>query len=147
MATLLIFLVISVNGQIRTPCTTSMITSFTPCINYITGSTESGVSLTFGCCDSVRSLMGNGTDCMCLIITGNVPFSLPINRTLLLPRACDSRGVPLQCKGDNSSNYVNFLVFDLCNLISNYPYIQCCSLGCSSACSRYTLKLEEVAVD
>ncbi|RLM65130.1 non-specific lipid-transfer protein-like protein [Panicum miliaceum] len=40
-------------------------------------------------------------DCACLILTGNVPFSLPINRTLAisLPRICSSMSVPLQCRG------------------------------------------------
>ncbi|KAL8100788.1 hypothetical protein AgCh_032871 [Apium graveolens] len=42
-------------------------------------------------------------DCACLIVTGNVPFSLPINRTLAisLPKACRAagvKGVPVQCK-------------------------------------------------
>ncbi|KAK2973730.1 hypothetical protein RJ640_019730 [Escallonia rubra] len=101
LAALLILSIISVEGQISTPCTASMITSFTPCINFITGSTGNGASPTAGCCDSLRSLTGSSMDCACLIITGNVPFSLPINRTLSisLPRACKSGGVPIQCKG------------------------------------------------
>ncbi|KAK2998373.1 hypothetical protein RJ639_023910, partial [Escallonia herrerae] len=101
LAALLILSVISVEGQISTPCTASMITSFTPCINFITGSTGNGASPTAGCCDSLRSLTSSSMDCACLIITGNVPFSLPINRTLSisLPRACKSGGVPIQCKG------------------------------------------------
>jgi hypothetical protein len=41
------------------------------------------------------------TSCACLILTGNVPLGLPINRTLAvtLPKACNSMSVPLQCKG------------------------------------------------
>ena len=99
--TLVIISIASVNAQISTPCTASMITSFTPCINFITGSSGGGPSPTAGCCDSLRSLMSISRDCTCLIITGNVPFSLPINRTLAisLPRACQSSGVPIQCKG------------------------------------------------
>ncbi|CAL5425223.1 unnamed protein product [Camellia sinensis] len=94
-------LVISVKGQLGTPCTTSMVSSFTPCLNYITGSSSSGVSPATGCCDAVKSLMSGSMDCACLIVTGNVPFSLPINRTLAisLPQACKSSGgLPLQCK-------------------------------------------------
>ncbi|KAL7172413.1 hypothetical protein ACSBR2_031996 [Camellia fascicularis] len=95
-------LVISVKGQLSTPCTTSMVSNFTPCLNFITGSSSSGVSPTAGCCDAVKSLMSGSMDCACLIVTGNVPFSLPINRTLAisLPQACKSSGgLPLQCKG------------------------------------------------
>ncbi|KAM7495998.1 hypothetical protein LguiA_020412 [Lonicera macranthoides] len=98
--TLVIISLASVNAQISTPCTASMISSFTPCINFITGSSGGGASPTAGCCDSLRSLMSTSMDCTCLIITGNVPFSLPINQTLAisLPRTCQSSGVPLQCK-------------------------------------------------
>ncbi|KAG5514482.1 hypothetical protein RHGRI_035776 [Rhododendron griersonianum] len=90
--------VISVQAQISTPCTASQVTSFTPCINFITGSSAgSSATPTAGCCDSVKSLMSGSMDCACLIVTGNVPISLPINRALAisLPRAC---GLPLQCK-------------------------------------------------
>ncbi|KAA8543265.1 hypothetical protein F0562_021240 [Nyssa sinensis] len=104
IATLLVlFPLISVNGQISTPCTSSMISSFTPCINYITGSTSSGSSPTSDCCASLGSLISDSMDCSCLIITGNVPLSLPfpINPSLAisLPQACQQQGsVPLQCK-------------------------------------------------
>ncbi|KAJ7977366.1 Non-specific lipid-transfer protein-like protein [Quillaja saponaria] len=93
-----------VNSQISTPCTTSMISSFTPCVNFITGSTGNGSSPTSGCCDSLRSLMGTSIDCACLVITANVPFQLPINRTLSLslPRACNMGGMPVQCKASGS---------------------------------------------
>ncbi|CAB4321985.1 unnamed protein product [Prunus armeniaca] len=99
--TLLMILLTSINGQISTPCTASMISNFTPCINYITGSSSNGTSPpTQSCCSSVKSLLGTGTDCACLLITASVPFQLPINRTLALslPRACKMGGVPLQCK-------------------------------------------------
>lgn len=100
----LILSITIVNGQITTPCTNTMITSFTPCLNYLTGSTGTGGSPTGDCCGAVRSLMSTSMDCACLIVTGNVPFSLPINRTLAisLPKACRAagvNGVPVQCKG------------------------------------------------
>ncbi|KAB1214693.1 hypothetical protein CJ030_MR3G014443 [Morella rubra] len=93
-------LIIPVYGQISTPCSASMITSFTPCINFVTNSTGNGTSPTAGCCTALKSLTSGGTDCLCLIVTGNVPFQMPINRTLAisLPRACNMPGVPLQCK-------------------------------------------------
>ena len=98
----LMLLVLGANAQVPTsPCTTSMITTFTPCINYLTNSSGSGTSPTSDCCNSLRSLMTNGTNCLCQIITGGVPFRIPINRTLAisLPRACNQPGVPVQCKG------------------------------------------------
>ncbi|KAF5455010.1 hypothetical protein F2P56_024629 [Juglans regia] len=103
-ATLLVFSSILVNGQISTPCTTSMISSFSPCFSFITGSTSNGSSPTSDCCGSLRSLMGTGMDCACLLITANVPVPLPINRTLALslPQACNMGGVPLKCKATGS---------------------------------------------
>ncbi|XP_021747529.1 non-specific lipid transfer protein GPI-anchored 2-like [Chenopodium quinoa] len=82
------------------PCTSSMLSSFTPCVNYLTNSSGTGSSPTTDCCNSLRNLMSNGTDCICQIVTGGVPFRLPINRTtaISLPRACNQPGVPLQCK-------------------------------------------------
>ncbi|KNA12934.1 hypothetical protein SOVF_121820 [Spinacia oleracea] len=88
-------------AQIPTsPCTASMLSSFTPCVNYLTNSSGTGSSPTTDCCNSLRNLMSNGTDCVCQIVTGGVPFRLPINRTtaISLPRACKQPGVPLQCK-------------------------------------------------
>ncbi|KAJ7972768.1 Non-specific lipid-transfer protein-like protein [Quillaja saponaria] len=104
-AALIIMSVNLVNGQISTPCTTSMISSLTPCINFITGSSGNGSAVpTSGCCDSLKSLVSSSTDCSCLLITGSVPFQLPINRTLAisLPRACNMGSVPIQCKASGS---------------------------------------------
>ncbi|KAG9451962.1 hypothetical protein H6P81_004866 [Aristolochia fimbriata] len=86
--------------QISSPCTASMISSFTPCLNFITGSSSNGSSPTRGCCSSLASLVAGGTDCVCLIVAGSVPFNLPINRTLAfsLPRACNMGSVPLRCR-------------------------------------------------
>ena len=88
-------------GQIATSCTASLITTFTPCLNFVTGSTNGGGSPTQQCCGSLAEMVRTGADCACLILTGNVPFSLPINRTLAisLPKLCSSTSVPLQCRG------------------------------------------------
>ncbi|KAK9725511.1 hypothetical protein RND81_05G149400 [Saponaria officinalis] len=82
------------------PCTSSMLSSFTPCINYLTSSSATGTSPTSDCCGSLRSLMSNGTGCLCQIVTGGVPFRIPFNRTLALklPKVCKQPGVPVQCK-------------------------------------------------
>ncbi|KAL9240826.1 hypothetical protein vseg_015003 [Gypsophila vaccaria] len=82
------------------PCTSSMLSSFTPCINYLTSSSGTGTSPTADCCGSLRSLMSNGTGCLCQIVTGGVPFRIPLNRSLALklPKVCKQPGVPVQCK-------------------------------------------------
>lgn len=101
-------------GQINTPCNASIINSFTPCMNYLTNSSAGGSSTpTTQCCDSLKSLTSGGMSCLCLIVTGSVPFQLPINRTLAisLPRACRMPGVPVQCKGFISSH--SRLVFSI----------------------------------
>lgn len=90
-----------VSGQASTACTAALISSFTPCLNYITGSINGGGSPSADCCKAFGSVITSSTDCACLILTGSVPFSLPINRTLAisLPRVCGSTSVPLQCTG------------------------------------------------
>ncbi|KAH6769923.1 hypothetical protein C2S52_014726 [Perilla frutescens var. hirtella] len=93
------------SSQITTPCTPSMITTFTPCMNFVTNSSFNGTTPPTECCNSLKSLMGSGKDCLCLIVTGSVPFNIPLNRTLALslPRACNMPGVPLQCKAPSPS--------------------------------------------
>ncbi|XP_009597536.1 non-specific lipid transfer protein GPI-anchored 20-like [Nicotiana tomentosiformis] len=90
-----------VDGQIiSTPCTGPMITSFTPCVNFLTNSSSNGTSPTEDCCSALRTMMTNGTSCLCLIVTGGIPFQMPMNPNLAmsLPQACNMPGVPLQCK-------------------------------------------------
>ncbi|KAL2324413.1 hypothetical protein Fmac_023471 [Flemingia macrophylla] len=92
-------------GQINMPCNVSMLsTSFTPCLNFLTNSSGNGTSPTTECCSALKSLTSGGMDCLCLIVTGSVPFRIPVNRTLAisLPRACNMPGVPLQCKASGS---------------------------------------------
>ncbi|KAM5569448.1 non-specific lipid transfer protein GPI-anchored 20 [Rosa sericea] len=89
-----------VYGQVGTPCSAAAIASFSPCMNFLTNSTANGTAPTADCCNSLKNLTGTSRDCMCLLVTGSVPVQLPINRTLAisLPRACNTPGVPLQCK-------------------------------------------------
>ncbi|XP_024977003.1 non-specific lipid-transfer protein-like protein At2g13820 [Cynara cardunculus var. scolymus] len=94
-------MVVPIYSQISTPCSPSMITSFTPCLNFITNSTTNATSTpTADCCNSLKTVTSSGTDCLCMIATGSVPFQIPINQSLAisLPRACRMPGVPLQCK-------------------------------------------------
>ncbi|CAN6203147.1 unnamed protein product [Urochloa humidicola] len=88
-------------------CTASLITSFTPCLNFLTNSTNGGggsAAPTQECCRSLGELMSASTGCACLILTGNVPLGVPVNRTLAvaLPKACKSAAVPLQCRGTSA---------------------------------------------
>ncbi|ESW15268.1 hypothetical protein PHAVU_007G058600 [Phaseolus vulgaris] len=92
-------------AQITTPCNASIVgTFFTPCMNFLTNSSANGTSPTTECCTALKSLTSGGMDCLCLIVTGSVPFRIPVNRTLAisLPRACNMPGVPLQCKASGS---------------------------------------------
>ncbi|KAL6636772.1 hypothetical protein ACP70R_024344 [Stipagrostis hirtigluma subsp. patula] len=86
--------------EVATSCTASLVTTFTPCFNFLTGSTNGGGSPTQQCCGSLAELVRQGSDCFCLILTGNVPFSLPFSRQLAisLPKLCNSMSVPLQCR-------------------------------------------------
>ncbi|MCL7033815.1 hypothetical protein MKW94_004749 [Papaver nudicaule] len=97
--------VVPVYGQITTACSAPTVTSFTPCLNFITGSSGSGTSPTSDCCSTFKAIMDRSMDCACLLITGNVPFQLPINRTLAisLPRACRMSGVPIECKANTGA--------------------------------------------
>uniref|UniRef100_A0A2P2PI18 Bifunctional inhibitor/plant lipid transfer protein/seed storage helical domain-containing protein n=1 Tax=Rhizophora mucronata TaxID=61149 RepID=A0A2P2PI18_RHIMU len=103
IATLSPLLLVSVNGQINSPCTASMLSSYTPCMNYITGSSRNGTSPTATCCNILKKLTSNSVACTCLVLTANVPL-LPINRTLALslPRACHMDGVLMQCKASGA---------------------------------------------
>lgn len=90
------------DGQIiNTPCNGPMINSFTPCMNFLTNSSSSGASPTEDCCSALRTMMTNGMNCFCLIVTGGIPFQMPMNPNMVmsLPSACNMPGVPLKCKG------------------------------------------------
>ncbi|KAK1390556.1 non-specific lipid-transfer protein-like protein [Heracleum sosnowskyi] len=104
LAIAIIVLIVPVYGQINTACSPSMLSSFSSCMSFLTNSTVNGTSPTSDCCNSLKSITSNSTDCLCLIVTGSVPFQIPINRTLAiaLPRACNMPGVPLQCKASSS---------------------------------------------
>ncbi|XP_050240638.1 non-specific lipid transfer protein GPI-anchored 20 [Quercus robur] len=104
MLAMIVVLIIPVYGQINSPCSASMISSFSPCMGFVTNSSANGTSPTAACCNSLKSLTSGGMGCLCLILTGNVPFQIPINRTMAisLPSACNMAGVPVQCKASAS---------------------------------------------
>ncbi|CAN7097020.1 unnamed protein product [Brassica rapa subsp. narinosa] len=88
-------------AQINTPCSPTMLSSVTGCMSFLTGG---ATSTTSDCCRALKTLTGTSMDCLCMIVTANVPLDLPINRTLAisLPRAC---GVPVQCKASSALLY------------------------------------------
>ncbi|XP_010938115.1 non-specific lipid transfer protein GPI-anchored 21 [Elaeis guineensis] len=100
LAAILTAPVTPVTGQIAEACTDS-ISSFTPCLKFLLGTAIGGNSPTKECCSALEALLGLRMDCTCLILTGNVPFNFPFNRTLALslPGTCGLMSVPLQCKG------------------------------------------------
>ncbi|KAI4368361.1 hypothetical protein MLD38_016927 [Melastoma candidum] len=82
-------------------CASSLISTFTPCMNLLTGSTYNGsYSPTSDCCNSLKSLTGKSIDCLCLVVLGKIPLPIPVNRTVAisLPRACKMSGVPFKCQ-------------------------------------------------
>ncbi|KAK9992661.1 hypothetical protein SO802_027646 [Lithocarpus litseifolius] len=101
---MIVVLIIPVYGQINSPCNASMISSFSPCMSFVTNSSANGTSPTADCCNSLKSLTSGGMGCLCLILTGSIPFQMPINRTMAisLPRACNMASVPVQCKASAS---------------------------------------------
>ncbi|OWM74298.1 sulfated surface glycoprotein 185-like [Punica granatum] len=105
LAIAIVTLVLPVLGQVSTPCSPAMISSFTPCFNFITNSSANGtISPSTDCCSSLKLLANTSVSCLCLIMTANVPIQLPINRTLAisLPRACNMPGLPVQCKASGA---------------------------------------------
>lgn len=78
-------------------CTASLVTSFAPCLNFIT---NNSASPTADCCRSLGALVNASAGCACLILTGSVPLGVPVNRSLAvnMPRACNTSAVPLQCQ-------------------------------------------------
>ncbi|OAY27968.1 non-specific lipid transfer protein GPI-anchored 20 [Manihot esculenta] len=104
LAIALIGLIYPAHGQINTPCTPSSLSSISPCMNFLTNSSGNGTSPSQNCCNSLKNLTSNGMGCLCLIVTGSVPFQIPINRSLAisLPRACNMPGVQVQCKASVS---------------------------------------------
>ncbi|KAJ9182138.1 hypothetical protein P3X46_006164 [Hevea brasiliensis] len=101
---LVVLIIPATHGQINTPCTPSLLSSFTPCMNFLTNSSADGTSPTQDCCSSLKNLTSNGMDCLCLIVIGSVPFQIPISRSLAisLPSVCNMQGIPVQCNASGS---------------------------------------------
>nr|QPK41132.1 alpha-amylase inhibitor [Solanum tuberosum subsp. andigenum] len=100
LSCIIVLAILPINAQIVTsPCTATMLTSFTPCLNFLSNGNGTATPSP-GCCNALRTMMGNGSACLCVIATGGIPFQIPINpnTTMSLPRACNMARVPLQCQ-------------------------------------------------
>eukprot|EP01018_Ginkgo_biloba_P022162 Gb_01917 [translate_table: standard] len=75
----------------------SPILSLTPCLNFITGSTNgASTNPSKQCCDAVATVANTGVACLCQLITTSNPFGF-VNRTLAisLPGLCKIKTEPL----------------------------------------------------
>nr|QPK41159.1 alpha-amylase inhibitor [Solanum verrucosum]QPK41161.1 alpha-amylase inhibitor [Solanum verrucosum] len=100
LSCIIVLAILPINAQIVTsPCTATMLTSFTPCLNFLSNGNGTATPSP-GCCNALRTMMGNGSACLCVIASGGIPFQIPINpnTTMSLPRACNMARVPLQCQ-------------------------------------------------
>ncbi|RHN80167.1 putative plant lipid transfer protein/Par allergen [Medicago truncatula] len=81
---------------------TSTITSLSPCLNYIMGSSSNPSS---SCCSQLSSVVQSSPQCLCSLLNGGgSSFGITINQTLALslPSACKVQTPPVsQCKGGN----------------------------------------------
>ncbi|XP_028762155.1 non-specific lipid-transfer protein-like protein At2g13820 [Neltuma alba] len=78
---------------------TSALTSMSPCLNYITGSSSTPSST---CCSQLSSVVQSSPQCLCSVLNGGgSSLGLTINQTLALslPGACKVQTPPVsQCK-------------------------------------------------
>ncbi|XP_020971145.1 non-specific lipid-transfer protein-like protein At2g13820 isoform X2 [Arachis ipaensis] len=79
---------------------TSTLTSLSPCLNYIMGSSSTPSS---SCCSQLSSVVKSSPQCLCSVLNGGGSnLGIPINQTLALslPSACKVQTPPVsQCKG------------------------------------------------
>lgn len=131
-------------AKIESPCSvSSMLTSFTPCMSFLINASPSKPIPTSQCCKSLKALINGGMNCLCDFVCGNIPFTIPFNKTLatFLPHACNISDVLLQCKCKIS----HLLPWESCSMLCSsikllrYPFFfrVICSLCFISSFSRY----------
>ncbi|XP_061359090.1 non-specific lipid transfer protein GPI-anchored 5-like [Gastrolobium bilobum] len=81
---------------------TSALTSLSPCLNYIMGSSSTPSA---SCCSQLSSVVQSSPQCLCSVLNGGASsFGITINQTLALslPAACKVQTPPIsQCKAGN----------------------------------------------
>jgi len=79
---------------------TSTLTSLSPCLNYIMGTSSNPSS---SCCSQLSSVVQSSPQCLCSLLNGGgSSFGITINQTLALslPSACKVQTPPVsKCKG------------------------------------------------
>ncbi|KAI9115012.1 hypothetical protein K1719_014025 [Acacia pycnantha] len=95
------------SSQIKVPCgAASMVTSFIPCMSFLTNSNPNESLITGKCCQALRYLTSGDMDCFCFFLSVVVPFSSPIRSILdtYLPQVCGiSDALLIQCKSTYGS--------------------------------------------
>jgi hypothetical protein len=96
-------------GPAAVSCTASLVTSFAPCLNFVT---NNSASPTADCCRALGAVVNSSASCACLILTGSVPLGVPVNRSLAvtMPKACNTSALPLQCQGNQSIHRPTVLI-------------------------------------
>lgn len=82
----------------QSSCTTTL-TSLSPCLNYIMGSSSTPSAT---CCSQLSSVVQSSPQCLCSLLNGGASsFGITINQTLALslPASCKVQTPPVsQCK-------------------------------------------------
>ncbi|XP_004495185.1 non-specific lipid transfer protein GPI-anchored 15 [Cicer arietinum] len=85
----------------QSSCTTTL-TSLSPCLNYIMGSSSTPSAT---CCSQLSSVVQSSPQCLCSLLNGGASsFGITINQTLALslPASCKVQTPPVsQCKSGN----------------------------------------------
>ncbi|CAJ2627833.1 non-specific lipid transfer protein GPI-anchored 5-like [Trifolium pratense] len=88
-------------NEAQSSCT-STLTSLSPCLNYIMGSSSNPSA---SCCSQLSTVVQSSPQCLCSLLNGGgSSFGITINQTLALslPSACKVQTPPVsQCKGGN----------------------------------------------
>ncbi|KAK7355832.1 hypothetical protein VNO80_15094 [Phaseolus coccineus] len=88
------------NATAQSGCTNTL-TSLSPCLNYIMGSSSTPSA---SCCSQLSTVVQSSPQCLCSLLNGGSTFGITINQTLALslPGACKVQTPPVsQCQAGN----------------------------------------------
>ncbi|GLJ07988.1 hypothetical protein SUGI_0079080 [Cryptomeria japonica] len=86
-------------GVVGQSSCTNVLSSLSPCVNYILGTQ---MTPSQGCCDALASVVEKNAPCLCQLVTGNNSLGIAINQTraLALPSLCKVTTPPVSlCQG------------------------------------------------
>ncbi|GAB2292826.1 hypothetical protein Dimus_027059 [Dionaea muscipula] len=77
-------------------CGSLQLLPLAPCLPFVQGSVTEPTQL---CCQNLRQVYNQDPNCLCLLLNGTAPISLPINTTLALqlPALCNLQIDPSSC--------------------------------------------------